>query len=706
MNQGDKRTIAQDLKDIETKASQANEGTVASNTQATGSTKARREEERKLTEEYRRQLILNETQFRQDKLSQDQALKNLNIIEQEAIERGILTDETLRGVNAQRQLFLSQSRIQNNFVGMAMESKRANLALINLGRIVQDLPFGFLGISNNIDPALSSLEQLRNESGGTGGALRALLGSLKGPGGIIFALGSLLPSAILISQSGFNRFAKSTKDAKTDVDKLIESISDLRKGDGFSFLSKSALEAEKESIESLSFITDEILEFNKQANLPLADRDVVNRAKAELKRLEEIWGITAEEAEKLVKRVSQIDKQIESLDARRATSSLGLFKEEIESTAKQTIKLADTNPKLANSVKELAEDYFSQAAALKDSIGEDKEKQLMFDILIEQARELDSTYEGYANAISDVNDETRDLSQTSKDLAESYKIQEREAKVAQQALLDLYKLIQNPPKEQEANTVREERELQSALLLQDLKKQNIVNAERGLKRELLQIDLDYERQAYDLAFNGLLNADILRQLEIAKEAEKEDAITAKEQEEAKKRQDIRRQLFDTAIGLASGYIGALSQLNATQTDETEQQARAKFESQKKLSKAQAIVDGAAGINRQFRDLPLFAAIPAAAVVAATTALQLRAINATQFNSSSFRGNSTSTSGVAKRGFFTTDSGSTENRPRRPDTVQPLIINLKGDISSEMVSIKAEQGAKARRRGAIFIASSQ
>ena len=77
-------------------------------------------------------------------------------------------------------------------------SGRAALALGNLGRVASDAPFGFIAISNNIEPLIQSFQAVRKESGSVGGALKALGGSLAGPGGVLLAF-SLVSSAITVA---------------------------------------------------------------------------------------------------------------------------------------------------------------------------------------------------------------------------------------------------------------------------------------------------------------------------------------------------------------------------------------------------------------------------------------------------------------------------------------------------------------------------
>ena len=77
-------------------------------------------------------------------------------------------------------------------------SGRATLALTNLGRVASDAPFGFIAIANNIEPLIQSFQSVRKESGSVGGALKALAGSLAGPGGLLLGF-TLVSSAITVA---------------------------------------------------------------------------------------------------------------------------------------------------------------------------------------------------------------------------------------------------------------------------------------------------------------------------------------------------------------------------------------------------------------------------------------------------------------------------------------------------------------------------
>ncbi len=67
-------------------------------------------------------------------------------------------------------------------------SNQATQSLTNLSRVLQDAPFGFLGIANNLNPLLESFQRLQSETGSVGKSLKALGSSILGAGGIGLAL--------------------------------------------------------------------------------------------------------------------------------------------------------------------------------------------------------------------------------------------------------------------------------------------------------------------------------------------------------------------------------------------------------------------------------------------------------------------------------------------------------------------------------------
>jgi len=90
----------------------------------------------------------------------------------------------------------------------------ATQSMINLSRIAQDMPYGFLGIANNLNPLLESFQRLKTSAGSSGAALKALGKELGGAGGLGLALG--IGSALLV-KFGDSLFAASFSFSKAEI---------------------------------------------------------------------------------------------------------------------------------------------------------------------------------------------------------------------------------------------------------------------------------------------------------------------------------------------------------------------------------------------------------------------------------------------------------------------------------------------------------
>ena len=137
-------------------------------------------------------------------------------------------------------------------------SNQAGQSLLNLSRIAQDAPFGFIGIANNINPLVESFGRLKAETGSTGGALKALVGGLSGPAGLGLAFG-VVTAAITFAQIGFQAWIRSSQEAKDSA-----------------AIFKKDLEALKRE---LSAVTDTLNKFidETQKALKLSDINIVAR---------------------------------------------------------------------------------------------------------------------------------------------------------------------------------------------------------------------------------------------------------------------------------------------------------------------------------------------------------------------------------------------------------------------------------------------
>jgi len=101
----------------------------------------------------------------------------------------------------------------------------ATQSLTNLGRVAQDLPFGFIGIANNLNPLLESFQRLRAETGSGKAALQALSSSLLGAGGLGVAL-SVVTALFSFASVGLTAWGVKNTEAKKKADELKEAIRD------------------------------------------------------------------------------------------------------------------------------------------------------------------------------------------------------------------------------------------------------------------------------------------------------------------------------------------------------------------------------------------------------------------------------------------------------------------------------------------------
>ena len=172
-------------------------------------------------------------------------------------------DKDLKGANAKLSQFAAEASKSAGVLGGAVVkgSNSAAFALTNLGRVAQDAPFGFIGIQNNLNPLLESFSRLKQETGGTGSALKALGQSLIGPAGLGIAL-SVVSSAVLFYQQYQQRANKTTNDAKKAADEYINTLGQLQQ-----VQLKGATSAQEE-LTTLSLLFNQY----KDQNSPLENR--------------------------------------------------------------------------------------------------------------------------------------------------------------------------------------------------------------------------------------------------------------------------------------------------------------------------------------------------------------------------------------------------------------------------------------------------
>jgi len=147
-------------------------------------------------------------------------------------KEGLEIDITVKADNAAQQI----NAVSKSLNGLNTSTKGANIALTNFGRVIQDAPFGILGIANNIDPLVQSFQNLKKETGSAGGAFKSLASSLVGPAGI--AIGISAVTSLLIA------FGPQISAAIAGISKLDQAQRDAAQKGALAY-SKAASDFEK-----------------------------------------------------------------------------------------------------------------------------------------------------------------------------------------------------------------------------------------------------------------------------------------------------------------------------------------------------------------------------------------------------------------------------------------------------------------------------
>ena len=138
---------------------------------------------------------------------------------------------------------------------LPQSANQATTAVGNLSRIVQDAPFGFIAISNNLQPLFDNFTTLKQQTGSVGGAFKGLIGAIAGPAGIGLAFATATSLVTYFSKEIFGSGAAAKK-AKDDIKEFNKSLDDAKA----SALS-SGLQLQK------------FVEIAKNGNLPLEQRN-------------------------------------------------------------------------------------------------------------------------------------------------------------------------------------------------------------------------------------------------------------------------------------------------------------------------------------------------------------------------------------------------------------------------------------------------
>jgi len=136
-------------------------------------------------------------------------VKELSKAKLEKIKLGLDTREiTAQIKDAKSQLNSLKTAVRDtgDAVGgkFAKQTGNGSNALMQFSRIAQDAPYGIIGIGNNITATVEAFGHLKNQTGTTGGALKAMASSIMGSGGILLGVSLLTTGFTLLAQSGLS----------------------------------------------------------------------------------------------------------------------------------------------------------------------------------------------------------------------------------------------------------------------------------------------------------------------------------------------------------------------------------------------------------------------------------------------------------------------------------------------------------------------
>lgn len=131
------------------------------------------------------------------------------------------------GLNNTRSALPALSGLNQSIQRIPGSTKQAEQAVGNFGRILQDLPFGMIGVANNIVPFIESLSRASAAAKETGTSLGStLLKSLTGGGGLVFAF-SAITSAMSFASMGFSALFRTASSGKQDLSALKNELASL-----------------------------------------------------------------------------------------------------------------------------------------------------------------------------------------------------------------------------------------------------------------------------------------------------------------------------------------------------------------------------------------------------------------------------------------------------------------------------------------------
>ena len=148
---------------------------------------------------------------------------------------------------------------------------RSTQTLQDMGRIIQDMPYGIMGIGNNIQPLVESFGRLKAETGSAGGAIQALIAGIGGPAGLAM-IGIPIVTSLAIVFAG--PLMKAIAGAGESVDELKARLAGLAQYENLTLkVAMSGVEGAKRDLISLIGLQERLRIMQYESGLGKALKD-------------------------------------------------------------------------------------------------------------------------------------------------------------------------------------------------------------------------------------------------------------------------------------------------------------------------------------------------------------------------------------------------------------------------------------------------
>jgi uncharacterized membrane protein YgcG len=137
---------------------------------------------------------------------------------------------TIQGLNAQlAQTKAALSQLKTSGIDpLTKATSNYNSVGTDFARIIQDAPFGIIGVGNNIQQLAGSFQQLKNSTGSTGGAVKAALASILSPANALVLGISVLTTALTVLQmQGFFKTEEAAKSLNEELNEYREKLDNI-----------------------------------------------------------------------------------------------------------------------------------------------------------------------------------------------------------------------------------------------------------------------------------------------------------------------------------------------------------------------------------------------------------------------------------------------------------------------------------------------